>query len=277
MNRRRLVMIGVLALAVAFALTAVTYRVMRSKAMGGPATTTAPVVVADTDLALGRQIQATDVRIAQLPVSEVPVGAFRSKSEVIGRGVLTSMAKSEPVLASKLAETAAGGGLPPRIPHGMRAVSVKVNEVVAVAGYVKAGTRVDVLLTGSPTRNDDPGRVMTTTVLQNVIVLTVGQDMQERGDSKPVPDATVVTLLVSPEDAQRLTLASTQGKIQLALRNPLDLEPASTPALVNASLYGAPPVSTTGKSAGKKVVFPPAPTAYTVELIRGDKKDITTF
>lgn len=277
MNRRRLVMIGVLALAVAFILTAATYRVMRSKAAGGPSPTTASVVLADTDLALGKQIQAADVRIAQLPASEVPAGAFRSKSEVIGRGVLMTMTKNEPVLASKLAETAAGSGLSPRIPAGMRAVSVKVNEVVAVAGYVKAGARVDVLLTGNPSNNSDPGSIITTTVLQNIMVLTVGQEMQDKGDGRPMPDATVVTLLVSPEDAQRLTLASTQGKIQLALRNAMDLEQASTPALVNASLYGAPPVRVKAAGPSKKVVFSPAPTAYTVELIRGDKKDVTTF
>jgi pilus assembly protein CpaB len=276
MNRKRLLMIGVLALALAFLLTAGTFRMMRGRGTGvaGPALT--PVVVADKDLPLGKEIQATDVRVAQFPASELPVGVYRSISEVVGRGVTIEMARNEPILAAKIADPNAGFGLPPRIPPGMRAVSVKVNEVVNVAGFVKAGARVDVLVTGNISKDNDPEKVTTTTVLQNITVLTAGQEMGNK-EGKPTPDVNVVTLLVSPEDAQKLTLASTQGRIQLALRNPLDLDQPNPPALLNATLYGIPRTPVVVSKGGKKTVAPPVPQTYTVELIRGDRRDVTKF
>lgn len=278
MNRKRLLMIGILALGLAFLLTASMFKVARSNKTSSTGPVMSPVVVADRDLPLGKEVTAADVRVTQLPTEDLPVGVFHNTSEVIGRGVIVDMAKNEPVLSSKVADPNAGAGLPPRIPHGMRAVSVKVNEVVAVAGFIRANSRVDVLLTGNISKENDPTKFQTTTVLQNVTVLTVGQEMQDRTDGKPMPDASVVTLLVSPEDAQKLTLASTQGRIQLALRNPLDLEQSNPPTLLNATLYGVasgpPPVVARGV---RKTVVPTAPSTYTVELIRGDKRDTTKF
>ncbi len=283
MNRKRLLMIGVLALALAFLLTASMFRVMRTKATTGASPAMAAVVVADRDLPLGKEIQPADIRTVQYPAADLPVGVFHAPSEVVGRGVIVDMAKNEPILASKLADPNAGSGLPPRIPHGMRAVSVKVNEVVAVAGFVKAGARVDVLLTGNISKDNDPTKVQTTTVLQNVTVLTVGQEMQDKRDGKPMPDASVVTLLVSPDDAEKLTLASTQGRIQLALRNPLDLDQPNPPAWLNATLYGSAPVApmavahVRSKKSTAVAAVPQVPSAYTVELIRGDRRDVTKF
>ncbi len=281
MNRKRLLMIGVLALALAFLLTASMFRVMRTKATTGVAPAMTAVVVADRDLGLGKEIQPADVRTVQYPASDLPVGVFHSPAEVVGRGVIVDMAKNEPILSTKIADPNAGFGLSPRIPHGMRALSVKVNEVVSVAGFVKAGSRVDVLLTGNISKDNDPTKVQTTTVLQNVTVLTVGQEMQDKRDGKPMPDASVVTLLVSPEDAEKLTLASTQGRIQLALRNPLDLDQPNPPALVNAVLYGSTPVAPMVAHARKKgtavAAVPQVPSAYTVELIRGDRRDVAKF
>ena len=278
MNRKRLLMIGLLALGLAFLLTASMFKVARSKNTGTVGPVTSPVVIADRDLPLGKEILAADVRVTQLPTEDLPVGVFHNTSEVVGRGVIVDMTKNEPVLSSKVADPNAGAGLPPRIPHGMRAVSVKVNEVVAVAGFIRANSRVDVLLTGNISKDNDPTRFTTTTVLQNITVLTVGQEMQDRADGKPMPDASVVTLLVSPDDAEKLTLASTQGRIQLSLRNPLDLEQTNPPALLNATLYGTPsgPPPVVARSV-KKTVLPPAPSTYTVELIRGDKRDTTKF
>jgi pilus assembly protein CpaB len=278
MNRKRLLMIGVLALGLAFVLTASMFKVARTNRTSTTGPVMSPVVIAERDLPLGKEIQAADVRVTKLPTEDLPVGVFHNTSEVVGRGVIIDMAKNEPVLASKVADPNAGAGLPPRIPHGMRAVSVKVNEVVAVAGFIRANSRVDVLLTGNISKENDPTKFQTTTVLQNITVLTVGQEMQDRSDGKPMPDASVVTLLVSPEDAEKLTLASTQGRIQLSLRNPLDLEQSNPAALFNATLYGAPAAPpVVARGVRKNVVVPPAPSTYTVELIRGDKRDTTKF
>ena len=136
--------------------------------------------------------------------------------------------KNEPVLPSKLASKEAGAGLPPVIPEGMRAVSVRVNEVIGVAGYVLPGTRVDVVATASP--NQERADMTSKLILSNVQVLTAGTRMeQDQEKGKPV-QVTVVTLLVNPEQSERLALASTEGKIQLALRNPLDQTAPKRPA-----------------------------------------------
>ena len=146
------------------------------------------------------------------------------------------MVKGEPLLEGKLASKEAGAGLPPIIPEGMRAVSVRVNEVIGVAGYVLPGTRVDVLNTLSPTNN--PTDTTSKVVLANVQVLTSGTRLeQDQEDAKPM-QVTVVTLLVTPEQSERLALASTEGKIQLALRNPLDQGAPQTPGIKPAILMG---------------------------------------
>jgi pilus assembly protein CpaB len=162
----------------------------------------------------------------------------------------------------------------------MRAVSVRVNEVIGVAGYVLPGTRVDVLATVSPT--NDAKDMTSKVVLANVQVLTAGTRMeQDQKDGKPV-QVTVVTMSVTPEQAERLALASTEGKIQLALRNPLDQTAPATPGIKPAVLLGvvkgATPVQTTASARpkpGQAVTVATAPTTYapTVEIIRGDKRE----
>jgi pilus assembly protein CpaB len=184
--------------------------------------------------------------------------------------------ENEPVLPMKLAPKEAGAGLPPVIPHGLRALSVRVNEVIGVAGYVLPGTRVDVLATLNPTevRTD----VMSKMVLTNVQVLAAGTKIEQSADGgKPIP-VTVVTLLVNPLEAERLTLASTEGKIQLALRNPLDQDAPTTTGIKPAALLGsaAPVRRPTTRTARTTVAPPPLPPTGpdlpTVEIIRGDKR-----
>jgi pilus assembly protein CpaB len=163
------------------------------------------------------------------------------------------------------------------IPAGLRAVSVRVNEVIGVAGYVLPGTHVDVLATLSPTR--DQVDVTSKVVLTNVQVLAAGTKIEQSADgSKPMP-VSVVTLLVDPTEAERLTLASTEGKIQLALRNPLDREAPTTTGIKPAALLGfGPPVRQVARNTGRTTVTPPAPAPATgpdlptVEIIRGDKR-----
>jgi len=194
---------------------------------------------------------------------------------VLGHGVIIPISKGEFILPNKLAGENAGSGLPALIPPGMRAVSVRVNEVVSVAGFVAPGTRVDVLLTGTPGTN---GEQETTTVLQNVAVLASGHNLERNANGEPQNTA-VVTLLVSPDDAQRLALASTEGHIQLALRNPLDTRaedvmPSSTRALYKG--VAPPPAATTPVVHHTHVIDkapPPAPPpGVSVEVIQGDKK-----
>ena len=167
------------------------------------------------------------------------------------------MVKNEPILAAKLASKEAGSGLPPVIPEGMRAVSVRVNEVVGVAGYVLPGNRVDVVATASPTeaRADTTSRV----ILSNVQVLTAGTRMEQDQEKGKPMQVTVVTLLVNPEQSERLSLASTEGKIQLALRNPMDQGAPATPGIKTAGLMGAVvarPVQSASASPRPRVVRP---------------------
>jgi pilus assembly protein CpaB len=196
---------------------------------------------------------------------------------VIGRGIVLPIIQNEPILPMKLASKEAGSGLPPAIPPGLRAVSVRVNEVIGVAGYVLPGTRVDVVATVSPTGsgNDMTSKV----VLTNVQVLAAGTKIERDTDkNKPMP-VSVVTLLVDPEEAERLTLASTEGKIQLALRNPLDKTMPMTHGIRPAALlgFGAPTRSAvartrTASASPSTPVVAAAPQMPTVEMIRGDKR-----
>jgi pilus assembly protein CpaB len=239
------------------------------------------VVVAANDIQVGARVEEHDARIAKFPANGLPGGAYSKKSQVLGRGVIIPIAKGEFILPSKLAPENAGAGLPSLIPPGMRAVSVRVNEVVSVAGFVGPGTRVDVLLTGTPNGGSEP---QTTTVLQNVAVIASGHTL-ERNASGEAQSTPVITLLASPEDAERLTLASSEGKIQLSLRNPLDTHSDPVDAANAKGLYKgstvtvAPPRATIHPVKQQKTQKPvPPPSVLSVEVYQGDKKkDVVTF
>src|SRR5947209_6141416 len=239
MNRTRLLMIGVLAVALGFLASVYVYKALQGKS-GAGREHIADVMVAANDLQVGARVEERDVRIIQISDTDLPPNAPRKKSDVIGHGVILPIAKGEFILPNHLAQENAGSGLPALIPPGMRAVSVRVNEVVSVAGFVTPGTRVDVLLTGTPGAAGDQ---QTTTVLQNVAVLASGHTL-ERTATGEAQTTAVITLLVSPDDAQRLTLASSQGHIQLALRNPLDTKQDDVPSSNSRGLYkGMAPVA----------------------------------
>ena len=161
MNRTRLLMIGIVALALGAFVSLFVYKNL----VGRPATVEAgaDVIVAADDIQVGSRVEEHDVRIARFPASGLPPGAYTKRSQVMGRGVIIPISKGEFILPSKLAPENAGAGLPALIPPGMRAVSVRVNEVVSVAGFVGPGTRVDVLLTGTPNGSSES---QTTTVLR---------------------------------------------------------------------------------------------------------------
>jgi pilus assembly protein CpaB len=271
--RNKLFVVLLLAVTTGGGLAYATYNFMNSdqrvQTVNAP---TQPVVVAVADLSLGSELRSEDVRVMQFPKGQAPDGSFARPEEVIGRGLIVNVVKNELILGAKLASKEAGAGLPPIIPAGQRAVSVRVNEVIGVAGYVLPGTRVDVLATASPTSNSND--MITKVVLQNITVLTAGTRLeQDDKQGKPV-QVTVVTMAVTPEQAEKLALASTEGKIQLALRNPLDTSTPETPGIRPALLLGtARPVRMVKKEVkpGQAPVLVAVP-APTVEVIRGDKR-----
>lgn len=274
MNRTRLLLIGVLALALGAFVSLLVYKNLQAK---GPSNNEAgaDVIVAAEDIQVGARVEEHDVRIAKFPASGLPSGAYSKRSQVLGRGVIIPISKGEFILPTKLAPENAGSGLPSLIPPGMRAVSVRVNEVVSVAGFVGPGTRVDILLTGTPNGSSEN---QTTTVLQNVAVIASGHTLERNaaGDPQNTP---VITLLTSPEDAERLTLASSEGKIQLALRNPLDTHQDSVEAANAKGLYkGGTPVASPPHAPlhpvrqHKTEQPPPPPSVLSVEVYQGDKK-----
>ena len=275
MNRSRLLMIGTVAIAIGLMASYMVYKGGASGASNTPGT---DVVVAANDLAVGKKLEDHDVLVIKYPRPNLPANVFTNKRQVMGRGVVLPVSKGEFLLPNKLAPINAGSGLPSLIPPGMRAVSVRVNDVVSVAGFVQPGSRVDVLLTGNAASSAEH---QTTTVLTNVAVIAVGKNL-ERNATGEAQSAPVITLLVSPDDAQKLALAGQQGRIQLALRNPLDTHQPEIAATRESSLYpgGQPPATVVPKAKIHKAAAhtpPPAPQTYTVEMIRGSKRDETKF
>jgi len=277
MNRNRLLLIGFVALILGAFVSFVVYRSLQSRT----ASKVPPgeeVVVAAEDMQVGTKIEDKDIRLVRFPSADLPAGVFHMRTKVVGRGVVLPIARGEFVLTNKLAGENAGSGLPSLIPPGMRAVSVRVNDTTSVSGFVLPGTRVDVLLTGNPQGSNEP---QTTTVLENVAVIATGTRM-ERNSAGDAQSAPVVTLLLSPDDAQRLTLATSQGHIQLALRNPLDTKQEDIAAVRATSLYknGVEPTPVAAQRKPKHVAVqapPSIPTAYTVEVYKGDKKEEDKF
>ncbi len=277
--RNRIFAVLVLAILAGGGLAYGTYNAINSQPVKTVSAPTQPVVVASADLSLGTELHKEDLAVVNFPAGQAPAGAFAKPSDIIGRGLIVSMVKNEPVLAAKLASKEAGAGLPPVIPEGMRAVSVRVNEVIGVAGYVLPGTRVDVLATASP--NGQSQDTTSKVILSNVQVVTAGTRLEQDQEKGKPMQVTVVTLLVYPEQSERLALASTEGKIQLALRNPLDQGAPETPGMKQAIMLGmAKPVAparpaSTGARKAPGPVTPEGPAAApmpTVEMIRGDKR-----
>jgi len=232
---------------------------------------TTKVAVAGSDLDIGDEITKDSVRLIEWPSNAAPTNGISDPNEVIGRGLVMPMIQNEPFLELKLAPKDAGAGLPPAIPPGLRAVSVKVNEVIGVAGYVLPGTHVDVVATVNPTQNSTD--VTSKVILTNVLVLAAGTKIEQgEKDKKPIA-VSVVTMLVDPEQAERLTLASTEGKIQLALRNPLDKTTPVTPGIKTKALLGAQATTPRAIARPGTVVQVASPLDLpTVEVIRGDKR-----
>src|SRR5580704_5986423 len=279
MARIRILLVAFLALTAGGVLAMATYNYTQKPARIVTIPTRA-VIVAASDLDVGAELKAEDLHVIDWPANAVPKDSFATSAELIGRGLIYPVIQNEPILPNKLAAVGAGAGLPPAIPPGLRAVSVRVNEVIGVAGYVLPGTRVDVVATVSPT--DQKADMTSKVILTNVQVLAAGTKIERDTEkNKPMP-VTVVTLLVNPDESERLTLASSEGKIQLALRNPLDTATISTHGVRPAALLGMTPVVRVATNRPRTPALlvpgaapaaaPPAPERSSVEVIRGDKR-----
>lgn len=250
MDRRFLTVLGV-SLVFALVVSSVFYQ-MSARAGSAPkrqeAVDLQDVVVAAKPLPVGVTVKPDDIKVLKIPANGFPKGAFSKPEDVIDRPVISNVLLDEPVLEGRLAQRGSGLGLAPLIPVGMRAVSVRVNDVVGVSGFVMPGMHVDVLVTGRPP--NDGANTMTTTVLQDIQVISAGQSMQPDPRGQPV-NAPVVTLLVSPEQAEVITLAGNETKIQLVLRSAADKTVSSTPGRRIYELYRVKPGKATDwKQAG---------------------------
>ncbi|HVB34873.1 MAG TPA: Flp pilus assembly protein CpaB [Patescibacteria group bacterium] len=279
MNRRRL-LIG-LAAAVVIAVLASTFvyrQIRQTPVVRQQQVASTQIVVAAMPLALGTPLDAHDVKLVSWPGNEPLPGMFTRTQDVMGRALITNVVQNEPILEPKLAPREAGAGLPATIPVGMRAVSVAVNQVIGVAGFVAPGTMVDVIAVGNP-GSGGGNEQLSKTVLEDVKVLAAGEQVQRDAQGKPhtVP---VVTLLVSPEDADKLTLAATQARIQLALRNTIDTKIVHPPSVLQSVLLsptGAAGPRPTRRRIERRRAVPQAPPPYVVEVISGTKRETKTF
>jgi len=276
MNRSRLLLIGFFALTLGAIVSYAVYRTLQTRT-GADAAPGVEVVVAANDIPVGSKVADGDVKLVRFPVAVLPSNIFHLKTSVVGRGAILPIARGEFFLPNKLAGENAGSGMQSLIPPGMRAVSVRVNEVI---GFVVPGTRVDVLLTGNPSGASDQ---QTTTVLENVAVIATGQKLERNTAGEPQLTP-VITLLVSPDDAQKLTLATSQGKIQLALRNPLDTKQQELNSVNTGALYkgvptpapaAAPHPKASSAKHPVKIQAPPS-SVYSVEVIKGTKREEVT-
>jgi pilus assembly protein CpaB len=245
------------------------------------------VVVAARPMVIGTELTAHDLKVVAWPSSSLVPGAVTDVKDAVNRGLLSSVLQNEPITTSKLASVESGAGLSPAIPPGMRAMSVKVNDVIGVAGFIGPGSRVDVVVTIR--RTDDS---MTRTAASNVQVLTAGtrKDQEKPAESERERERgfgeTVVTLMVTPRDAERIALAQSEGQIVLVLRNPLDNDTTVSEGVKTASLLGSPeatpqPVKTTPAAPPRRAAAPkppvepviaPPPPPRTVEAIRAAKR-----
>jgi pilus assembly protein CpaB len=274
MNRRLLTVL-LIAFVIALGCSYIVYRLVGNRIMAAAQPKASSVIVAANDVKLGSILKSSDLTTTQM-VGPLPKGAIVKPENAVGRGVISDLYQGEPILDSRLAAPGSGGGLAATIRAGMRACAVKVDEVVGVAGFVTPGMRVDVLISGTPpgpnSMNDGP---KVKTLLQNIEVLSAGTDIQKDNEGKP-QQVQVVNLLVNPEQAELLSLASNQTKIQLVLRNPLDTEETHPPGSGMNVLFSD--INTTPKvKAARAAATHKASNVYVIEVVNGGKRSEEKF
>jgi pilus assembly protein CpaB len=264
---RRLFTILATAFIIALVCTFLVLRIFNSRISGAGQGASKKVVAAKTDIKLGTILTPANLTTTEI-VGAVPKGAILKPEDAVGRGVTSELYQGEAILESRLAAPGSGGGLASTIPNGLRACAVKVDDVVGVAGFATPGTRVDVVFTGTPpggaAANED---TVSRTVLQNIRVLSAGTDYQKDAEGKALP-VQVVNLLVTPEQAQTLSLANNQIRIRLVLRNPMDTQVSDVPGATLGDLFAGR--ESAAKPAAKAVHV--APKDDSIEIIDGAKR-----
>ena len=275
MNRRRGVVL-LTALATACLCTLLVWHLVAAQVAAGGARKGTAVVAAAANIKIGTVLTAADLKTIEI-VGTPPHGTIRDLKAVVGRGVVSDLYDGEPILESRLAAVGSGGGLAATIPPGMRVCAVKVDEVVGVAGFATPGMRVDVLISGTP-----PGTTSVAegpqvrTLLQNIEVKSAGTDIEKDAQGKP-QQVQVVNLLVAPEQAESLSLASNQTRIQLVLRNPLDTQIAHPPGNGVGNLFSGGVLKPKPVLIEHRAAKATAPQVYTVEVYNGSKGSTAHF
>lgn len=274
-NQSRLTFTFILALVVALGASYFVYRQLSAAApveAQGQA-----VIIAAADLPIGTPLSEEDLEVSTWPVDQLPAGTAMDKEALIGRPLIYPVFKGEPILTTKLALEGSGAGLSAVIDEGMRAVSIRVDEVVAVAGFVVAGTHVDIMLTGNPGEGEER---LTQTILEDVVVLAAGQSIQPDAEGKP-QSVNVVTFLCTPDDAAKVVLAASEGRIQLVLRNGSqqddeeELTDNEMPNIKRRELFGvaapAPRRAAASRRPAPAPIVAPAPEPVSIMMIRGSQ------
>jgi pilus assembly protein CpaB len=276
MTRQRLLLILSLALVSAAVAGFAAFRYSSQRpVVAGPRDSGTQIVVAARDLPVGHFLLAEDLQVIRWPSTAVPAGYVTLPSTAVGRGLIAPVRMNSPILEADLAERGSGAGMPIIFPEGMRAVSVRVDEIVGVAGFVVPRTRVDVMLTMKPPQGSE--QTYTQIILQNLQVLAAGQTVQKNEKGEPML-VSVVTLMVTPEQGEKLVLAGAQGKIQLALRNMVDVEEVRTAGIGDARLLdvGRQPVARTTSSAPAPRARS-TPDATVIETYKGGVRSLQRF
>jgi pilus assembly protein CpaB len=275
---RRLLTILLVAVSIAGLCTFAVFRVVGNRVEANRPMATTRVVSASRDIRLGAVIAPADVTMAEVE-GAAPKGSLLKLDDALGRGAVAEIYQGEPVLESRLAARGSGGGLASTIPQGMRACAVRVDEVVGVAGFVTPGERVDVLASGMKTGVQAPMVAQawaSRTILQNIQVLSAGTDIQKDAEGKPHP-VQVVNLLVTPEQAETLSLATNQLRIQLVLRNPLDTSISPVHGMAMSSILGDDPGPADAPRPMVHSRRSPRSQSWVVELITGSTRTEQKF
>jgi pilus assembly protein CpaB len=269
--------------AMALLVSAIFYQVaVRNRSAPMEQVEMTEIVVPAADLEIGATIVASDLKLDTWPSNKIPTDAVTEVDQLVDRVPISRLLAGEPISGRRLADAGSGAGLSSKVPLGMRAMSVRVNDVIGVSGFLLPEARVDVLVTGTP-RNGDKGQ-MTKTILSNVRVISAGENLEPDASGRPQRVA-VITLLVNPDQAELLTLASTQGRLQLVLRNSRDEGVEQTrgvqePQLFTSGVQEPKPPSQRPRPAPRplaQLTPPPPPPPLEVEMIRGNERSVATF
>lgn len=279
---KRLLTVVMAAILVALVITAIFYQITVAQRPAQGNVEKKTLVVARHELPLGSVLTADDVTVVEVPVEGYAQGGYENIEDVIDRSVTQAILANEAITTGRVTEKGAGFGLEAVIPEGYRAVAIAINQVSGVSGFILPGSHVDVLLSATPM---GAAERLTTTVLENVTVLSTGHKQQPSATGQP-ENVPVVNMLLTPEDAELLTLATQEGRIQLVLRNPKDEEAtaADRPVKKTEDLFSKmmiakkpePRAAAPRPRPAPPVVMepPPPPPIFQIEMIRGNKRSV---